>query len=200
MELGDPKGAYADLAEASRAAPDEALVRRVFAAWDVDAGDFDAALRDLNARLHAAPADVEALFQRGRVWLYKGEPRRALEDLTRADRSPAVLYPALWRFLAQKRMGNDAAPALRQRLAAAPGKWPVPVARMMLGELEPEAARALAASDGERCEADYYFAALRLDDDPPDESKARLHKALGECPAGYIEHEGAKALLRGLER
>lgn len=201
LEAGDSKGAYADLAEASRTAPDDGLVRRVFAAWDVDAGDFDAAIRDLNARLHAAPADPLALFQRGRVWLYKREPRRALDDLARADQTAAAgLYPALWRFLAQARLGIDGAPDLRQRLAAAPGKWPAPVARMFLGEIDSQAARGLATDDDERCEADYYFAALRLDKDPAADSAARLHAARAECPTDFIEYEGAKAELRRLAR
>ena len=200
LEAGDAKGAYDDLAAASAKAPDNALVRRAFATWDVDAGDLDAGLRDLNARLHVDPADSEAAFQRGRVWLYKGEAKRARDDFTRADRDPGSLYPALWRFLAQARLAEDGTADLARRLAAAPAKWPAPVARLLIGRLDLPAARAAASNDGERCEADFYFAASRLALDASDESASRLHAVLAECPAGFIEHEGAKAELRRLAR
>ncbi len=198
LESGDAKGAYDDLAAASRAAPDNAVVRRTFASWDVDAGDFDAGLRDLNARLHAEPGDAVAAFQRGRVWLYKGDARRARDDFARADRDPSFLYPALWRFLAQARLGGDGTADLAKRLAAAPDKWPAPVARLLLGQLDLAAARGAAANDGERCEADFYYAASRLMLDSSDQSAPRLRAALAECPTGFIEYEGAKAELRRL--
>jgi hypothetical protein len=71
---------------------------------------------------------------------------------------------------------------------------------MLLGEIDAQAARGFAANDDERCEADYYYAALQMQHDPPDDSAARLRAALAECPAGFIEHEAAKAELRRLAR
>ena len=200
LEAGDAKAAYDDLAAASRVAPDNAVVRRIFAVWDVDAGDLDAALRDLNARLHADPFDSTAAFQRGRVWLYKGEPAQALADFARADTDPAFLYPALWRFLARVQQGQDGTKELADRLARAPDKWPAPVAQMLLGKLSFDATRARAANDGERCEADFYFALSQLKTASADESAARLRQAVKECPTGFIEYEGAKAELRRLGR
>jgi tetratricopeptide (TPR) repeat protein len=196
LEAGDAAGAHADLAEASRKAPDNAVVRRAVAASGVDAGDFDSALRELNATLHANPADATAAFQRGRVWLYKLEPARARADFIRADDSPAFLYPALWRFLAEARLGGDAKANLRKRLAASPKKWPAPVARMLMGDIGVGDARAVAADDGERCEADFYFAMSRLSEDSFGESAERLRAVVPECPPGFIEYEGAKAELR----
>jgi predicted Zn-dependent protease len=198
LQAGDAKGARDDLVEASRKAPDDAVVRRVYAAWRVDSGDLDGALRELNADLHARPADSVAAFQRGRVWLYKGEPARARADFIRADVKPGFLYPALWRFLAEVQLKQDGAPALRARLAAAKAEWPAPVARMLMGEIDLAAARAAAADEGERCEADFYFAMSRLRADGPEANVARLAAALKECPTGFIEYEGAKAQLRRL--
>lgn len=196
LETGDPKGAYDDLAQASRRTPDAPLVRDIFAAWDIDAGDFDAAIRDLNARLHDNPGDADATFRRGRAWFYKGEFGRAEADFTRGEFEG--LYPALWRFLAQTRLLVRADAGLRARLAGAPEAWPAPVARMLLGEIDLAAARGLALDEGERCEADFYFAASRLSVDPSETSAARLRVALGECPTSFIEYEGAKAALRRL--
>ena len=196
IDAGDPKGAYADLDAASRLAPDDPVVRRVFASWDVDAGDFDAALKDLNARLHTDPNDAAASFQRGRVWLYKGEPARALADFERADRDPGVLYPALWRFLARAAMKQEGGAELLARLSTAPAGWPAPVARMWLGLIDHEAAGAAASDAGERCEADFYFAALRLARYGVNEAEPRLREAMRDCPTGFIEYEAAKAWLR----
>ena len=200
LEAGDAKGAYGDLAAASDRAPDNAVVRRIFAVWDVDAGDLEAALRDLNARLHADPGDFIAAFQRGRVWLYKGDSVRALADFERADRDPAFLYPALWRFLARVQLQQEGDKELADRLAKSRDKWPAPVARMLAGTLSFETARVRAANDGERCEADFYFAMAQLKAATSDESAARLREALKECPTGFIEYEGAKAQLRRLGR
>ena len=198
LETGDAKGAYDDLAQASRRAPDAPLVRDIFAAWDIDAGDFDAALRDLNARLHDNPGDPEATFRRGRAWFYKGDFARAEADFARAEAGGEGLYPALWRFLAQARLLAPADAGLRKRLATAPDAWPAPVARLLLGQIDLAAARAQSADEGERCEADFYFAASRLKLDPSETSAARLRAALTECPTAFIEYEGAKAALRRL--
>jgi predicted Zn-dependent protease len=197
IDVGDPQAAYADLDAASRLAPDDPVVRRVFAAWDVDAGDFDAALKDLNARLHADPNDGEAAFQRGRVWLYKGEPARALADFNRADREPQFLYPALWRYLARAALKQEGGAELLARLSRAPPTWPTPVARMWLGLIDLEAARTAAADPSEVCEADFYFAELRLARYGFNEAEPGLRAALRECPTGFIEYEAAKAELRG---
>ena len=104
-------------------------------------------------------------------------------------------YPALWRFLAEARLGRDGGPALR--FAPISG-WPAPVARMLLGDLSAEAARAAAADNGERCEADFYFAMSRLPQDAAETNAARLKAVVEECPTGFIEHEGAKAEMRRL--
>jgi tetratricopeptide (TPR) repeat protein/RsiW-degrading membrane proteinase PrsW (M82 family) len=200
LEAGDSAGAYADLSAASRQAPDNPVVRRSFAAWDVNAGDFDAAIRDLNARLHADPNDATAAFQRGRVWLYKGDGASAVVDLTRADRDPGVLYPAIWRFLARARLKQDGAAELAERLVAANEKWPAPVARMLLGRIDLAAAKAAASNDGDRCEADFYDAASKVGAAPTDEVSPLLQAVLKECPTGFIEYEGAKAELRRLGR
>jgi tetratricopeptide (TPR) repeat protein len=199
LETGDAKGAYDDIAQASRRAPDAPLVRDIFAAWDVDAGDFDAAVRDLNARLHDHPGDADAIFRRGRAWFYKGEFARADADFASAEAGGQGLYPALWQFLAQTRLLAPGEASLRGRLATTTAVWPAPVARLLLGEIDLAAARALAADDGERCEADFYFAASRLGLDPSETSAARLRAAMGECPTAFIEYEGAKAELRRLE-
>ena len=146
LEAGDAKAAHDDLVQARWEAPRDGLVQRVFAAYDIDAGDFDAALSQLNAALHADPADAEAVFQRGRVWLYKDEPALAFADFVRADDKAAFLYPALWAYLAETRLHSGDGPAhLRRRLAAAPAAWPAPVAHMFLGDIPFEAARAAAA-------------------------------------------------------
>jgi predicted Zn-dependent protease len=195
LETGDSKGAYDDLAEASRRTPGAPLVRMILADWDVNAGDLDGALRELNARLHDAPDDMEATFRRGRVWLYKGEFARADADLARAAGSD--LYPALWRFLAQTRLHAAAGPDLRKSLESASG-WPAPVARMLLGDIDPAAARRQAGDEGERCEADFYFAASRLGLDASETSAERLRAAMAECPTSFVEYEGAKEMLRRL--
>ncbi len=146
LEAGDARGAHDDLVEASGTAPRDGLVRRVFAAYDVDAGDFDGALRELNARLARQPRrHVRAAFQRGRVWLYKDEPHLACDDFIRADDKPAFLYPALWAFSPRRGCIWRRAGAFAQAPRRRADRWPAPVARMFMGDIGFEAARAAAA-------------------------------------------------------
>jgi tetratricopeptide (TPR) repeat protein len=200
LDAQDSQSAYRDLDAASRAAPDNAIVRRTFAAWDVDAGDLDAALRDLNARLYADPKDAVAYFQRGRVWLYKGDPARAAADLARADVDAAFLYPALWRFLARARAREDGAAELLTRLAKAPNKWPSPVARMFVGLIDPAAARDAAGNADERCEADFYQVAWRRAREDHAAGADEWRTVMQRCPTAFIEYEGAKVEWRRAAR
>jgi tetratricopeptide (TPR) repeat protein len=200
LEAGDPQGAARDVAEARAAAPQDPAVQRAAAALAVDAGDFDGALAQLNARLHADPADAVAAFQRGRVWLYKGEARRAVRDFQAAWRSPSFFYPPLWEYLARRKLREPGAfAALHAELDRAHlTDWPAPLARG-LAERQPEdLVRAAAANADQRCEADFYLAADRwaagLD------AESGFAAAQKQCPTGFIEYEGAKAFLRRLGR
>lgn len=200
LETGDSDGAALDLAQARRLAPNDPGIMRMTALRDVDKGDWDAALRQLNARLHDDPGDRLATFQRGRVWFYKGEYARARDDFAAILVADPALYSALWHALAQRLLHESAGDALKARLDGAPPAWPSPVARMLLAAGPRNDARALAANDEERCQADFYFALSRLGVDPSDLTAERLHAVPGECPTRVIEFEGAKAELRRLAR
>lgn len=186
-----------DIIEAERLAPREPAVLRVKAAVFLASHNFEGALGTLNAALEVNPEDPGALFTRGRVLFYRLEMMRAAKDLEHSARlQPTFLYPELWRFLARARSGSDG----RVDLAASAsktdeGKWPRPVAKLFLGELNATQARALAANDDQRCEADFYAGSLILAKGDFPGGRALLQMAADECPPEFIEEEGAKAEL-----
>jgi len=196
LYVGDIKGARDDLDHARSLDARRLAVLRASAAYGVLTNDLDAAIRDLNQILHDNPQDSDDREFRGRVWFYKGEFAKARDDFAAA--APTTLFSALWLEMSQARLSEPAPEALRARLAAAPPDWPAPLARLLLGELTPEAARALARDDDQRCEADFFLAASRLGEDASDVSAGRLRIVRDECPKNFVQYEAAVALLKRL--
>ncbi len=205
LENGDIVQSRAELARALSLAPNDATTVEVAAAVAVYDGDYDAALRYLNQSLHDRPSDTTSGFARGRVWFYKGDWRRAIGDFTVAENGTQLLYPALWRFLAGRRLGGrrlggERAAPLEERLKTSGDAWPAPVARLFLGQIKIEDMRAAAKDADQRCEADFYASQMLWEAGDIEQSRTALHTALAECPSDFIEFEGARAALRIIDR
>ena len=59
---------------------------------------------------------------------------------------------------------------------------------------------AAAASDGDRCEVQFYLGEWNVLRGDKEEAKLALQKAVEICPKGFIEHAGAGAELNRLNR
>ena len=157
--------------------------------------------RILDAELNLNPGDVDALFMRGRLRFYRQDLSNAAVDFARASAFFGVPYPAIWLFLAHARMGSDGRAELAAHTQRWPREnWPAPVIQMLLGNLTATQAREAAASDDQRCEADFYNGELLLSGGARAPAIAALQLALKECPQGFIEREGAIAELQWLDR
>jgi hypothetical protein len=73
--------------------------------------------------------------------------------------------------------------------------WPVPVARLMLGELTPEGLLKAAASKDESCEAHFYIGQHHLQRGDRALAIAALTSAVETCPPTFLEYIGAKVEL-----
>ena len=115
--------------------------------------DYDAAFADYIKALEIDPDFAEAWRNFGIGKFFAGEFEDAVqifdELLSNADADYGA-DPALWRAMAQLRLGQDVKPALRQALAGQDLEgWPGPLVRYLLGEID-EAALLEASADSDR--------------------------------------------------
>jgi lipoprotein NlpI/RsiW-degrading membrane proteinase PrsW (M82 family) len=200
-DAGENAKAADDIARAVALDPHQAEALDAQAMLFVKSGDYDRAQKVLDEELQAHPGDADALFARGRLRFYQQNVAGAVDDLARASAVSSFPYAAMWLFLARARMGIDG----RQDFVAHTRRWPhetwpSPVIQHLLGNISATEARADAANDDQRCEADFYNGELLLGRGERAPALAAFHLAVSECPAGFVEYEGALAELRRLDR
>lgn len=122
-------------------------------------------------------------------------------------RKPDDRYAALWRYLAQSRLGQakEARAALIDATKPLPaGAWPAPVVEHYLGRLT-ELALLAAADDPDTkrrseqlCEANFYAAMAKLLRKQKAQAMPQLRTAEKDCPRDFVEYDGAVAELKRL--
>ncbi len=173
---------------------------------------------------------VQAFYYRGDAYFLKGDDARAIQDYKDAVRaSPrvaaALAHPLdafwiirdydhdlrdkafLWLYLAQSRGGLDAAADLKKNAAHLDlVKWPGPILRLYLGDLQPQDLLQSAQDPDPQktaehvCEANFYMGENSTVQGKRAEATAQLHKALDTCPRNFIEHSAAQSELARLEK
>jgi lipoprotein NlpI len=170
----------------------------------VYAGDYDAALSELERAHERAPLPSDTRMV-GAIQFMQG--RYAASDKTWAaaqDDPTNVDYYPLWRYLARRRAdpASDARATLRAMTTSA---WPRPVVELLLGHLDAAAVIAAAQQAQSRvpevqvCEASFYIGEAELDQRHFAEAARRFHQALDLCPLQMTERKLAHAELRRLE-
>jgi lipoprotein NlpI len=167
-------------------------------------GDLDHAIADYDKGIQLAPKQADNYFGRGIANLYGGSLPKALADLDRASKlDPKDAYAALWLDIVDKR--SDLASRLPQDIAQIDmTRWPAPVIRMFLGQMEAQAV--LAAADdanahtksGQVCEANFYSGALALRQGAKDQATRLFRLAVADCPKDFIELHAANVELKTL--
>ncbi len=194
-EDGFTQDAIDDLNQAMLGAPDDPGLMEDQADALMTAGRLAEAIKLADKGLSIDAARASIRFLRGRAELLMGDAAAAKSDLLAADKDRAFIYPAYWLYFAQARTGEAPAVYFRARAAQQPPgeAWPAPVTRMVLGSIDAAAARAAAANDDQRCEADFYGAELSLLKGAGGEAMASFDEALRECPRTFVEYAGALA-------
>lgn len=203
---GEPDRAIGDYDAAIRLDPKEPTAYGGRAVeWAVK-GDYARAIADFDTAIRLDPMSANTLFGRGRTRFYSGEFQRAAADLERAHKLNPSIYIALWVYLARKRGGIDGDEALKAYAATGDSNWPAPLIALYLGKGDPEtvlAAPAKAASvrqREQRCEASFYLAQWHLVRGERERALPLLKEAQDGCPRNFMEHEGALAELRRLQK
>lgn len=145
---------------------------------------------------------------RGMSYFLLGEYDRADKDLSMGIRiDPRSAHGHILRYIARERAGVDCDVPLREYLVAAQGEdWPLPVIKMLLGDIAPEQCLAAAAAAdpiktrGNRCEAYFYTAESYLLKGRKKEALDSFRKCLATEMVRYNEYRIAAAELKKMEK
>jgi len=206
-EKGDSERAIADYTAALQLSPKDVRAHMGRAVeWTVK-GDYKRAVADYEDIIRLEPQGMAGYFGRGRARFYADDFMSAASDFLRAHQLEGSVYTALWVFLARKRADIPGEKTLAQDAGMSEaGEWPAPLVGLYLGSASPEAVLKAAGHQNparqreQRCEANFYLAHWHLLRGARAEAVPFLQEARRQCPSGFIEHEGAVAELRRLER
>ena len=205
---GDHDRAIADYDAAIRLNPKDAASYNGRAYERVAKGDYARAIADYDTAIQLDPKLAVALLARARVRYYTGDFLRAVSDLEQSLKIDHNEYTSLWLYLARKGTGAANAEELldSETRASRSSGWPGPVIVLYLGRTDAESVFA-AATDSDarkqreqRCEANFYLAHWHLLRGDRERALPLLKEAQSGCPRDFLEHEGAVAELRRLQK
>ena len=204
---GEPDRAIADYDVVLKLKPRDATVHIGRAVEYTAKGDYKRAIADYEAAIATDPESSSGYFGRGRARYYAGDFMGAASDFYRAHQIEPGVYSALWLFLARKRADIAGEKTLAQEAGTSGfGVWPAPVVALYLGTSTPDAVMHAAAHPDAarqrdlRCEASFYIGEWHVLRGAREPAAQLLHAAESTCPRTFIEHEGALAELRRLEK
>jgi lipoprotein NlpI len=195
--------AIQDFDEAIRLSPEYAVAFSNRGVAYLNKGMCDRALRDFDRAIGLKPDDGLAYRGRGVAHHDTGEFERAVADLARAaELRPADPYPVIRLFLAESRIGVEAAPRLRERASGLDrGTWPGHVIPMRLGEASVDQVIEAAKRTDPKvrrealCEAYYYIGHDLAIRGRPDRAVGMFQAAVAAGPSSSVECSGARAEL-----
>jgi lipoprotein NlpI len=166
--------------------------------------DYDRAIADYTQAIKADPKYASAYLNRGIVELYTNSPANAYADFSQAsDVAPDYAFAAIWLEIADRR---DKLPSHLDEatMRVDMTKWPAPIIRLYLGQIETDAL--LAAADdpsaavttGHVCEANFYTGELALMQGRAHDASQLFETAVTHCPTDYDERFAASAELKAL--
>jgi len=171
---------------------------------------YDRAIEDFDHAVRLKPDEGRSYRDRGSALFDKGEFKRAAQDLTKAtELARDDPYAAIRRFLAESRVGADAAARLRDGASAMDLRaWPGPVIAMYLGDEAPdqviEAAKQApghaAAQREHLSEAYYYIGHGLVVRGQRGKAIEMFRAAVAAGPTSAIEYAGAHAELERFVR
>jgi tetratricopeptide (TPR) repeat protein len=169
-------------------------------------GNNPGAIEDFGKAIKLDPNDASAYFNRGvAYYVVGGRYADAVADLKKAaEFNPDNAYTALWHDLAERR--NNAPSHLAEAVQQLDmTRWPAPVIRHFLGELNAEQTLKAAfdpdpkTRQAQTCEANFYSGELALLKKNRKEAQRLLKAAAEDCPPSFVESAAAVADMIGLK-
>ena len=204
-EKGDYERAIADYEHASVLAPSDARVFTDRGVAYVLLGDYRQALRDFDHAIALKPDHAPALEHRGRTHFFLGNFAQAAADLQRGRSFDSTdAYAVLWLHLARQRLRQDDQEDFTAHAAVVDTTaWPAPIVQHLLGRIDTDSLKSLAAATevkGRRqaCAAAFYLGQQELLRGDLRSAAASFEETRAGCPKESSEFKGAAAELQRL--
>ena len=202
---GECKDAVSDLSAAIKLKPDYVDAYWERAVANSCAGDWSAALADLDTLIARRPGK-SAYRSRGMLHWENGDFAAAAADFQQAAAlDPKDAYVALWLELSRMRAGTLDPAQVSGDIRHIDSDWPMPVLDLYRGKITAdEAVKAASKGDaatltGRQCEADFYVAEWWMAGRNESTAKPLLERAKAECPRGFEEYPAAVTELNRLQ-
>lgn len=203
-DKSDYTHAIQDYTQAIRIRADDSYLRYDRAFAYERTGQYQPAIADLTEVVRRFPKAADAYRNRGRLWLYAGNPAQAQQDLSRAvEFYPSDPYNVIWLYLAEAKAvgpgqnGLTASELAKNAAKLNLTKWPGPVIQMFLGNNTANAVLQ-AASDSDpikkkaqECEANFYVAENEALHGRRSAALQGFHECAKICPKNYFFYEAA---------
>jgi len=182
-------------------------------------GDYEGAQEDLNFSVALDSGyNADAYAFRGYFRMVRGQVKEAAADLAKSAELLIWPYNALWLYIARLKGGvpdtGDHSIAKNAEILGAQRardgttgmtRWPAPVVKYMMGQMQAEEVRAQAKEGdpsrlAERvCDVDFYLAEVELAHSNVGAARPMLQNAADKCPFASFERMGATAELQRLK-
>lgn len=200
--------ALADYESLLKRQPDDAAILHFRGDAKTYLGDYEGGMHDYDQALKLDPKEQLAPVARAKAMSFfdQGKFDDAVEQAKiAADSVPDNAYYLLWLDLTRRHAGKSDAGDFAKRAASLnQTAWPYSIVAFELGSMK-EGELLLAAENGanpaqisgQKCEADFYLGEYKLNGDKTAAINF-LKQAVGGCPKGFIEANGAAFELRAL--
>lgn len=168
-------------------------------------GDLEKSIADLDVALGMEPKRDDILRVRAIDHFVLGHHDLAERDFARIMAIAPSANDAMWRYMSGARAGRaDIAGLRRYADGAKEHRWPEPIVRYYLGQLDREQLLAAAANADpkirkeQECEARFQLGEERLAAGDAQGAAPLLRKAAADCPSDFVEARAAAAELARL--
>jgi lipoprotein NlpI len=160
--------------------------------------DYDRAISDYSEAIHLDVNYAPTYAKRGIAYDDKQDYQHAISDYNQALLlDPRYSYPALWRFVARARNGQNGHDELETISAKINhAEWPYAVVELYLGKKTEDETFAAAKTPAAQCEANFYVGEWLLLQNAQAKAAALLRKASDSCPKDFIEYSRAVSELK----
>ncbi len=172
--------------------------------------DLDHAKADFDEAIRRAPEDVATLNDRSHILYLQGDYAAASADTAKvAEMGPPDNYHLIWHYLAELRLGHDAATELENKARGVNlSEWPGPIIGALLGKMSrdqfpvPAVPQGWSAQDrkaGADCEADFFLGEASLIKGDRDQARTLFQAAVATGIKEYIEYRAAQIELERMK-
>lgn len=198
---GDYDRAIPDFGDSIKLKPDSPAAFLLRGMAHRNRGDLRQATADFSEAIWLDPQAYAAFGNRGLVNFVLGDYEQAQADFGKTGKLVHTTSLLIWRYLAERKLGQEATSELKQDAAHLPtNDWTNAVAQFYLGAQSVEQLNADASDAGQRCQATFHTGEQELLGHNEAVAGGLFQKAVSTCPHDMIEYWAAGAELKRVNR